>query len=551
MKLPILGMLVALLPVASVAADGTGPAIVPLPQKIESRPGVFGLKTGQRETKIVADAACKNEAQYLAGELHRITGTEFKVGMASNGPRADGDILLTVKDAHASLGPEGYELKVTPESVVIRAPDAAGVFYGIQTFLQLMPPVVTEGTSKAAPEISCVQIEDQPRFRWRGLMLDVSRHFFPKAEVMKILDGMAMYKLNTFHWHLTDDQGWRIEIDKYPLLTRDGAWRKGVGFGLDPKSGESFGPDGRYGGYYTKADIREVVAYAAARHITIVPEIEMPGHSSAALKGYPQFSCTGGPFTTDLPGGVFDGIYCVGNDESFAFMENVLTEVIELFPGKYVHVGGDEVLTTNWANCAKCQALMKREGMKKEMELESYFIRRIEKFLNAHNRSLIGWSEIREGGLSENAAVMDWVGGAVEAASAGHDVVMSPLKDCYFDHYQSENHSTEPHAIGGYLPLSQVYAFEPMPANLAPEYQKHILGAQANVWTEYMPSLKHVEYMIFPRACALAEVVWSPKASRNWDDFSRRLQAQYGRLDAIGINYRHPAGLVAESGSTK
>jgi hexosaminidase len=382
-------------------------------------------------------------------------------------------------------------------------------------------------------------------------MLDVSRHFFSTSEVEQLLDAMSRYKLNTFHWHLADDQGWRIEIKKYPRLTQVGAWRKSIGFGLDPKASTAYGPDGRYGGFYTQEDIREVVAYAAARHITIVPEIEMPGHASAALMAYPQFSCTGGPFTTDLPGGVFDGIYCAGNDEAFTFLQNILSEVFELFPGKYVHVGGDEVLTTNWSQCARCQARMKAEGLKKELELESYFIRRIEKFVVAHHRTLVGWSEIREGGLAPSAVVMDWVGGAVEAASAGHDVVMSPLADCYFDHYQSQDHSTEPHAIGGFLPLRQVYTFEPFPAKLGPQYEQHILGAQANVWTEYMPSLKHVEYMVFPRLCALAEVVWSPKASRDWEDFNQRLGAHYARLERLGLNYRHPTSPGEQSRANK
>jgi hexosaminidase len=354
-----------------------------------------------------------------------------------------------------------------------------------------------------------------------------------------MLDAMVLHKKNSFPWHLTDDKAWRIEIKKYPKLTEIGAWRKNIGFGLDRKDGTAFDAKGRYGGYYTRADIREVVAYAAARHINVVPEIEMPGHACAALMAYPQYSCTGGPFTTDLPGGVFNGIYCPGNDEAFTFVENVLKEVFELFPGKYIHVGGDEVLVDNWKKCPKCQARMKEQGLAKEADLESYFIRRVEKFVNANRRNLIGWSEIREGGLAQNATVMDWAGGAVESATVGHDVVMSPLADCYFDHYQTTNQTVEPHAIGGYLPLPQVYAFEPMPAKLEPQFHAHILGAQANVWTEYMPNFRHVEYMVFPRLCALAEVDWSPKASRNYEDFVRRLEIHGRRLDALGLNRRH------------
>jgi hexosaminidase len=388
--------------------------------------------------------------------------------------------------------------------------------------------------------VPCVRVVDSPRFRWRGMMLDVSRHFFTKDEVKQMLDAMAMYKLNTFHWHLVDDHGWRIEIKKYPRLTQLGAWRQSVGFGLDPKKATAFGPDGRYGGFYTQSDAREVVAYAEARHITIVPEIEMPGHSCAALMAYPELSCTGGPFTNDLPGGIFDGVFCAGNDASFTFMENVLSEVFAVFPGKYVHIGGDEVLTNNWKACAKCQARMKQENLHHEMELESYFIRRMEKFINAQGRRLIGWSEIREGGLAPSAAIMDWMGGAVEAANSGHDVVMSPLNDCYFDHYQSKDTNKEPHAIGGYLPLVQVYKFEPMPAGLDTQFRSHILGAQANVWTEYMPSFSHVQYMVFPRLCAMAEVVWSPQNARDWNSFSQRLDTHCKLMTQLGINYRPP-----------
>ena len=307
---------------------------------------------------------------------------------------------------------------------------------------------------------------------------------------------------------------------------------RGVGFGLDPKSTTAYGPDGRYGGFYTQADIREVVAYAAARHITIVPEIEMPGHSTAALAAYPQFSCTGGPFTNRTTGGIFTGIYNPANDETFKFLDDVLTEVIQLFPGKYVHIGGDEVPKETWKNSPDCQALMKREGLKNEDELQSWFTRRIEKFVSAHGHTMIGWSEILQGGLPQNAAVMDWIGGAREAASAGHDVVMTPTAYCYFDFYQSSNHVAEPKAAtwGGPLTLNKMYAFDPMPTNVPPQLQSYILGAQGNLWTEQIPNLKHAEYMIFPRACALAEVTWSAKE-----------YARLGRLHAPVANPRPAA----------
>jgi len=535
---------------ATAAGQTTGPAIIPQPQTLECRSWTYELRPA---TRILVDAASEETGHYLATELRQCAGRELQVARAAAGAMVKGDILLSTKHGQPGLGPEGYELSVATDSVAIRGHDSAGVFYGVQSLLQLFPPrsSMAVSSTEGDRQIPCVHIEDRPRFKWRGMMLDVSRHFFSKDEIKQLLDAMARYKLNTFHWHLTDDQGWRIEIKKYPRLTQVGAWRRSIGFGLEPKAATAYGPDGRYGGYYSQADVREVVAYAQSRHITIVPEIEMPGHAGAALMAYPQYSCTGGPFTTDLPGGVFDGVYCAGNDEAFSFLQGILSEVFDLFPGKYVHIGGDEVSTTNWTHCAKCQARMKQEGLGKEMDLEGYFIRRMEKFINAHRRNLIGWSEIREGGLAENAVVMDWAGGAVEAASAGHDVVMSPLADCYFDHYQSEDHSTEPYAIGGYLPLRQVYAFEPIPGKLPPQYENHILGAQANVWTEYMPSLKHVEYMVFPRLCALAEVVWSPKPARDWENFARRLQLHYVRLEQFGVNYRHPHPAPGESSSAK
>jgi hexosaminidase len=530
-------------------ADAQMPAIIPLPQKMEVQPGSFVLRSHGHllgaGTKIVVNPGSEETGRYLAGELRRRTSVELDV-LPEAKAGGSGNIELRLEGTNSEPGGEGYMLTVAPKGVVIQAGASAGLFYGAQSLLQLLPVPDKAASRPTSWSIPSVHVEDQPRFRWRGLMLDVSRHFFTKEEVERLLDEMAWHKLNVFHWHLVDDQGWRIEIKKYPRLTEVGAWRKEIGFGLDAKSSTAFGPDGRYGGYYTQEDIREVVAYAQTRHIEIVPEIEMPGHSSAALMAYPQFSCTGGPFTTDLPGGVFNGVYCAGNEDSFSFVEDVLTEVCALFPGPYIHIGGDEVLVDNWKNCPKCQARMRQEGLTKESELEGYFIRRVEKIVNAHHRRLVGWSEIRQGGLAANATVMDWVGGAVEAATAGHDVVMSPLADCYFDHYQSQNQAKEPHAIGGYLPLHQVYAFEPIPTNLPASYQQHILGAQANVWTEYMPSFEHVEYMVFPRLCALAEVDWSPKASRNWDDFSRRVRIDCLRLDQLGVNHRAVSATAEE-----
>ncbi len=513
------------------------PAIIPIPQKMECREGTFQL---QPKTRILADVPANDTGQYLAERLSIATGYDLKVGRSTAAQPAKGTILLTTKNAKPELGAEGYELIVTADSVVVRAGKSAGLFYGVQSLLQLLPPEVfaAKPVAGVAWKVPCVQIEDQPRFKWRGFMLDVARHFFTKDEVKQMLDVMALHKINTLHFHLTDDQGWRIQIKKYPRLTEIGAWRDEAGFGLDPKLSTTYGPDGKYGGFYTQDDIRELVTYARGKHITIVPEIEMPGHASAALAAFPELSCSGGPYNITTKGGVFAGVYCAGKDETFEFLQNVLAEVRPLFPGQYLHIGGDEVPKDNWKKCPRCQARMKQEGLKTEHELQSYFIRRIEKFVNAQGRNLIGWSEIREGGLAQNAVVMDWIGGAVEAASAGHDVVMTPTKFCYLDYYQTTNKTTEPKAIGGYVPLSKVYSFEPLPEKLDPQYAAHILGGQGNLWTEYIPNLKQAQFMVFPRLCAMAEVTWSPKAARNWEDFTQRLQTQFQRLDQIGVNYR-------------
>lgn len=473
-------------------------AIIPEPASLETRPGVF--TPGQR-TRIVADAGLQSAAPLLG----------FRVGRT-------GEIILTTRDAKPSLGPEGYELTVTTNRVVIRAPQPAGIFYGTQTLRQLLPG-----------PIPCLHIEDQPRFQWRGALLDVGRHFFRKDFLKRYIDLLAFHKLNVLQLHLTDDQGWRVEIKKYPKLTRIGSWRA-----------ETTGDGKRHGGYYTQYDLREIVAYAAERHITIVPEIEMPGHSLSALAAYPELSCTGGPFKVRTKWGIEPDVHCAGNEKTFEFLQNVLDEVMAIFPSEFIHIGGDECPKYRWKTCPKCQARIKTEGLKDEHELQSYFVRRIEKYLNSKGRRLIGWTEIREGGLARNAAIMDWKGGAVEAASEGHDVVMSPTTHCYFDYYQSQDKTTEPKAIGGFLPLSKVYWFEPVPAKLAPEFHKHILGAQANLWTEYIPTPPQAEYMTFPRLCALAEVVWSPIAKRNWEDFSVRLTQHLKRLDALGVNYRKP-----------
>jgi len=534
---------------ATWAADTSGLALIPLPQRVQRMDGSFTLTS---QTRICADWHSRTTARFLAQRLRQSTGYPLKTHLPST-PR-ENTILLTTKNANTHLGPEGYDLLVTTNSVVVRASTQAGLFYGCQTLLQLLPPeIFSSNVVTANWQAPCVQIEDWPRFQWRGFMLDVSRHFFNKSEVEAILDEMAFYKLNRFHWHLTDDQGWRIQIKKYPKLTQIGAWRNKVNF--VPPSNETFAhpawsqptpdkfaPDGRYGGFYTQKEIREVVAYAATRHIMIVPEIEMPGHAEAALSAYPQFSCVSGFSGNDLRG--HKGIYDPSNPGTFVFLDNILSEVFKLFPGPYVHIGGDEVQTNYWHDNLNCQALMKREGLTDEHQLQSWFTARMEKYISSHGKTLVGWSEILGGGLATNAVVMDWIGGAKDAAEAGHNAVMAPsapVPYCYFDYYQSTNHATEPRAIGNYLPLRQVYAFEPMPSGLPEPFQSHILGAQGNLWTEYVQSLAHVQYMIFPRECAMAEVAWSAKDARDWDSFYTRLIANEKYLDELGVNYR-PGG---------
>jgi hexosaminidase len=548
----------------ALAGDAGNLAIIPQPQTVERSIGNFEL---QPQTRIVTDSASQATADQLAAALRPATGWSLPVNLRPAASPVAGDILLTTHSADAALGPEGYDLTITTNEVVIRAPTPAGLFYGVQTLRQLLPPEIfsTNAVAGVNWQMPCVHIRDWPRFKWRGLMLDVSRHFYNVSEVKTLLDLMALHKLNTFHWHLVDSQGWRIEIEKYPLLTSEGAWRTNSEL-KHPllKIPETFAhpdwtaptadkfKDGRYGGFYTPADIRAVVAYAAARHITIVPEIEMPGHSTAALAAYPRFSGPGGTNDTAYSNAHY-GIYDPANPETFTFLEDVLTEVFQLFPGPYVHIGGDEVQKDFWKHSPDCQALMKREGLKNEDELQSWFIKRIETFVNAHGKILVGWSEILQGGLAQNAVVMDWIGGGEKAARAGHDAVMTPTGFCYFNYYQSTNHTTEPRAQGGFIPLEKAYGFDPVPAGLPAPLQAHILGAQGNLWTEYIASLPHAEYMLFPRTCALAEVVWSAREARNWPDFQRRLQVQEQRLDALNVNYRRDpsAPVAAQHGSLR
>ena len=529
------GVSLCFIATASLATGGVL-GLVPLPQTVQRGEGVFQIHPSVR---IFTDVASHESAEYLAARLRGAAGCAVSIETASPAATDRGDIFLTTQPAKAGLGEEGYALSVKLGEIKIQAPAAAGVFYGVQTLLQLLPPEIfsTARVSGVTWTIPAVQIEDQPRFKWRGFMLDVSRHFLNKDEIKRTLDSMAWHKLNVFHWHLVDDHGWRIEIKKYPRLTEIGAWRKNIGFELDKNESTAYGPDGRYGGFYTQADIREIVAYAQSRHITIVPEIELPGHSTAALAAYPELSCTGGPFDMDLSAGIFNGIYCAGNEQAFKFLEDVLTEVFQLFPGDYIHIGGDEVPKNNWQHCEKCQARIKAEGLKNEEELQSYFIRRIEKFINAHGRKLIGWSEIMQGGLAQDATVMDWNGGGAEAANSGHDVVMACQEFTYYCYYQSLDRPPKLKAARRYLPLDKAYSFNPILAGLKPAAEAHVLGVEACLWTVFFASMHEVEEMSYPRLCALAEISWSPKSSGNFDEFSRRLEVHQKRLDQAGVVY--------------
>ena len=415
-----------------------------------------------------------------------------------------------------------YRLSVAESGVSVCAASARGLFYGLQSLLQLLGSSHLPHTELTLPQL---QIADSPRFAWRGMHLDVSRHFFPVAFVEKYIDLLAFHKMNMFHWHLTDDQGWRIEIERYPRLTEIGAWRL-----------ESDGR--RYGGFYTQAEIRRIVQYAAERFVTVVPEIELPGHASAALAAYPEYSCTAGPFPVATTWGVFDDVYCVGQDATFAFLENVLDEVATLFRGEYIHIGGDECPKVRWRAHDLCQKRKKDIGLKDEDDLQSYFVSRIARHLRSLGKRVVGWDEILDGGAPEGATIMAWRGveKGVEAARAGHAVVMCPMSHCYFDHYQSLD--GEPKAIGGHTPLEKVCGFEPVPAGLPADLSQQIVGAQGNVWTEYMPDERHVEYMVFPRLCALAEVLWTPPDRRSPSAFLKRLRPHLDRLERWPVNYR-------------
>jgi hexosaminidase len=503
--------------------------IIPQPASLVNMEGTFSI--GSR-TKILINsesAEMHKVTSVLSQRLEDFYGISNKISFS--GAPEKKSIFLKLNTG-MSVSKEAYHLTVSPKGIMLESPSPSGLFYGVQTMLQLMPLQKVKLSEVVLPS---VEIRDAPRFAWRGLHLDVGRHFMPKEFIKKYLDYMAIHKFNTFHWHLTEDQGWRIEIKKYPRLTEVGSVRKET---LVGHYGSKTYDGTPAGGFYTQDEVKEIVAYAADRFITVVPEIEMPGHSLGALTAYPELGCTGGPYEVATTWGVFDDVYCAGKEETYAFLQDVLTELIPLFPGEYFHIGGDECPKTRWAKCPLCKQKMKDEGLKTEHELQGYFVQRMEKFLNENGKKLIGWDEILEGGLASNAAVMSWRGekGGIAAAKEHHYVVMTPGEYCYLDHYQADP-KNEPLAIGGFLPLKKIYSYEPVPAGLTEEEAKYVLGAQGNVWTEYMKSPEQVEYMVFPRAAALAEVLWSPKGPKDYDNFKVRLKILTKLYDILGINY--------------
>jgi hexosaminidase len=518
----------------SVAQLNTLP-IIPQPNSITLKEGDFIISP---DTKIIlrGSESFTSDINWFNDYLEKNYG--FRLETIPSESKIGNFIQFEYPDFEGGLK-ENYHLDVNKARIKVTAEgNGAGAFYALQTLVQLMPP--QEFTSLKAPpkktfQIPCVHIEDRPRYQWRGMHLDVCRHFFPISFVKRYIDLIAAYKMNVFHWHLTEDQGWRIEIKKYPKLTSIGAWRSGTMAGsYKDKKYDTI----RYGGFYTQEEIKDVVAYATARHITILPEIEMPGHSLAAIAAYPWLSCTGQKQEVAKGWGVFEDVYCT-KDSTFQFLEDVLTEVIALFPGKYIHIGGDECPKTRWKTCPNCQNLIKKEKLKDEHELQSYFITRIEKFLNSKGKQIIGWDEILEGGLAPNAAVMSWRGteGGIAAAKQKHNVVMSPGKPCYFDHYQSKNKSAEPLAIGGFNPLDSVYNYNPTPKVLNEQEAQFIMGAQGNVWTEYILNEKQVEYMAVPRMVALSEVLWAEPKNKNFQNFVLRLNKNKFILDNWQVNY--------------
>jgi len=521
-------------------------SIIPQPESVNMGKGAFTLPINAGIISTTTDNSnFKRSIDFLTSYLE----TYYKswAGGKQKLPPSPHPVTLGIDIAQNPL-PGSYTLEVNKNGIGIKGNDEEGVFYGIQTFIQLLPPHVSNNKI----EIPFLTIKDHPRFGYRGMHLDCGRNFMSIDFIKKYIDYLALHKMNYFHWHLTEDQGWRIEIKKYPRLTSVGAWRNGTIIGRHPGMGND---NKKAGGYYTQEQIKEIVKYASDRYITVIPEIEMPGHGSAAIAAYPSLSCfpdeptknyfpKNGTWAGDSTGkqvqqawGVYSDVFCAGKEETFKFLQDVIDEVVQLFPAKYIHVGADECPKDNWKRCPNCQQRIKNNNLKDEHELQSYFIQRMEKYINSKGKTLIGWDEILEGGLAPNAVVMSWRGekGGIEAAKQNHQVIMAPNTYVYFDYSQSDNEDSV--VIGGNLPVEKVYSYDPVPAELNEEQAKYIIGGQANVWSEYMNNPRKVEYMIFPRLSALSEVLWSPKEKKNWNDFEKRLQVQFKRYDLWNANY--------------
>ena len=526
-------------------------SIIPQPAALHPESGFFVV---DHNTIVVGTDALQAETELLTQMLDRASGFSIahKIGEAKE---TRNKIILSLDKTMTH--PEGYILNVSTNEIEITAKNPAGILYGIQSLRQLLP-AESELKSIKKLQIPAVVIEDHPRYAYRGMHLDVSRHFFPVTFIKKYIDLLALHKMNRFHWHLTDDQGWRIEIKKYPKLTEIGGFRSGTVIGNRPYNGND---NTRYGGFYSQEEVRDVVAYAARMHIIVIPEIELPGHASAAIAAYPFLSCfpdeptvipediisnggkqlqeNGTPKITQETWGVFNDVFCAGDDTTFDFLEDVLDEVIPLFPSEYIHIGGDECPKENWKRCPACQKRMQELSLADEHELQSYFIQRIEKYLNGKGKNIIGWDEILEGGLAPNATVMSWRGeeGGIAAAKQNHPVIMTPSTYCYLDYYQFKADAGKSTAVGKYLPIQKVYNYNPFPKELTAAQADYILGAQANVWTEYMPTEEYVEYKVLPRMTALAEVVWVADSLKNWSSFKIRLEHLSERYRVLGYNY--------------
>ena len=502
--------------------------LIPLPSNIEAIESKLQLNEVLYLDFDKQDQSLKNIVKYFAKKSNAL-GFQIK-----DGKNNTSSLICFKIDKSSGIKEEAYTLNINSEKIEIIGSGYNGVFYGIQTLIQILETHKINHNST----IHGIVIKDSPRFKWRGLMLDVARHMMPIDFIKKCIDIIAAHKLNVFHWHLTEDQGWRIPIKKFPKLSSVSAYRKETLIGHYNDKPHKF--DGvKYGGYYELNEIEDVIRYASDRYITVIPEIEMPGHATAALSAYPELSCSGGPHETETVWGIHKEVFCAGNEDTFHFLEQILKEVSTIFPGPYIHIGGDECPKKRWSECEKCQKRIKDEDLKNEDELQSYFIKRIEKVLLKFNKRLIGWDEILEGGLAPNAVVHSWRGmdGGIEAANAGHEVIMSPTTNVYFDYYQLEDHERQPLAIGGYLPLSKVYDFEPIPDKIDSNKRHLILGGQANLWTEYIQTTTQAEYMLFPRLYALSEVVWTPKNKKDYTDFVGRLEKHLKRSAQENVNF--------------